>query len=373
MIRTFRYPLKPTKAQEAWLDFYVEACRQVYNAALEQRKEEYRKRKKTLTYFNQTKDLTDLRKTEEPFNIVPVNVLRSPLKRLDLAFKSFFRRVKNKETPGFPRFQSFDRYKSFSLMSEPILKDSKVLIPKLGYVKFHEYRPIKGKPLDAVVGRSATGWFVSIQCDLGEAPPKVIPKTFVGIDVGLLKFATLSDGKEVANPKLFKKSEVLLAKHQKSLSRKRRGSNSRKRQKVIVAKTHEKIKNQRLDFARKLAKDLIGRYDCISFEDLNIRGMVRGYLSKSINDAAWSLFIGALICKAEEAGKYAIGVNPKHTSQTCSACGVVKPKELSEREHDCPCGCRLDRDHNAAINIDKLGRSLLEVNLKKLAECEGSN
>jgi putative transposase len=145
MIRTFRYPLKPTKAQEAWLDFYVEACRQVYNAALEQRKEEYRKRKKTLTYFNQTKDLTDLRKTEEPFNIVPVNVLRSPLKRLDLAFKSFFRRVKNKETPGFPRFQSFDRYKSFSLMSEPILKDSKVLIPKTWLCEVSRIPTNKGK------------------------------------------------------------------------------------------------------------------------------------------------------------------------------------------------------------------------------------
>lgn len=193
MIRSFRYPLRPNKAQEAILDTYLWRCRQVYNAALEQRLAAYRKQGRTLSRYDQQKDLALLRQGDQDFRFIPSDVLRSPLKRLDLAYKAFFRRVKSGERPGFPRFRGRSRYSSFSFTSAPVVKPGQVLIPKLGYVKFHEYRPLKGTPLDATIKRDPAGkWWVTFQCDLGTAPEKVTPSTHTGIDVGLTSFATLS-------------------------------------------------------------------------------------------------------------------------------------------------------------------------------------
>jgi putative transposase len=361
VIRTFKYPLRPNKAQEAFLDTYLLRCRQVYNAGLEERREAYRKQGKTVSRFDQQKELTELRREDPDFGSVPTAILRSALKRLDLGYQAFFRRVKAGEKPGYPRFKNKDRFKSFSFMKSPLVKDSTVLIPKLGYVKFHQYRPLRGTPLDASIRKDARGWWLAVQCDLGEAPPKVQPKSHIGIDVGLSSFATLSTGEKIDNPRFFRKSEDLLANRQQILARKKRGSSSRKRAKVLVARTYDHIRNQRLDFARKVAKGLFSRFDAVAFEDLNIRGMVRSNLAKSILDAAWGLLIHCLTCKAEEAGKYAIGVDPRGTSQRCSRCGKVCKKTLADRVHLCPCGPSTDRDHNAAINIDTLGLSVLEV------------
>jgi putative transposase len=248
-------------------------------------------------------------------------------------------------------------------MAVPILKDSRIQIPKLGLVKFHEYRDIKGTPLDARIRKDSRGWFVSIVCDLGEAPAKIKPVTHTGIDVGLTHFATLASGRPVENPRFFRKSEELLAARQRILSLKEKGSSSRKRAKALVARAHDHIRNQRLDFVRKLVVALFSVYDYISYEDLKIRNMVHGNLAKSIYDAAWGLFIPALNCKAEEAGKWAVGNDPRGTSQGCSRCGKVSviKKTLADRVHHCSCGPPLDRDHNAAINIDALGWSALEA------------
>lgn len=331
MIRAYRYPLKPTKDQEVALDRYLWRCRQVYNAALEQRRDAYRKQHRSLSKFDQQKDLTELRQNDPDFKSVPATVLRSGLKRLDDGYQAFFRRVKAGEKPGFPRFKGRDRYKSFSFMRAPLIdapkipekrtRNSRILIPKLGWVLFHQYRPLKGTPKDAVVRRDSTGrWWVSIVCDLGEAPRKIVPVTHTGIDVGLTTFATLADGSEVPNHRFFREGQAVLAQRQQSLARKTRGSSSRQKQKVLVAKAHEHVKNQRLDFARKLAVFLFSRYDLVSYEDLNIRGMLGGYLSKSIMDAAWGILIHALVCKAEEAGKYDVAVDPTGTTQRCSRC-----------------------------------------------------
>lgn len=361
MIRTFRYPLRPNKAQtEALLD-YLSHCQQLYNAALQQRKDAYRTQKKCLSLYDQYKELAQLRQGDYDFAHVPSDVLRSALQRLDRAFKAFFRRTKAGETPGFPRFKSRDRYKSFSLTAVPVIDGTKVIIPKLGLVKFHRYRPLKGAPRDASVRLDSRGWWVCIQCDLGNAPIKCKPVSVAGVDVGLETFATLSTGEKIQNPRFLRKSEVLLAQHQQTLSHKQKGSNSRRRQQKVVARTYLHIRNQRLDFAWKLAKVLLSRFDAIAYEDLNIRGMVRSNLAKSINDAAWGLFIHCLICKAEEAGKWAVAVDPRGTSQRCSRCGKVCKKTLADRVHLCDCGPPLDRDHNAAINILGLGQSLLEA------------
>jgi putative transposase len=363
VIRTFRYPLRPNKAQEAVLDVYLWRCQQLYNAALEQRRDAYQKQGKTLSWVDQFKDLTELRQGDADFGAVPAKILRSALKRLDLAYQAFFRRLKTGEKPGFPRFRGRDRFKSFSLMFAPSINGSKILVPKLGHVRFHEYRPIKGKPLDASIRKDSTGkWWVGIQCDLGEPPAKLKPVSHVGVDVGLTSFATLSTGEHIDNPRYFRALESLLAKRQRSLSLKKRGSKSRGHAKKLVARAHEHIKNQRLDFVRKLAVSLFSRFDLVSYEDLNIRGMVHGNLSKSIYDAAWGLLGHALACKAEEAGKWAVTVDPRGTSQRCSRCGALPllRKTLADRVHFCSCGPPMDRDENAACNIDALGLSAVE-------------
>jgi putative transposase len=361
MTRTFSYPLRPTAAQHQALTGMLLLCQRLYNAALEQRIDAYRKQRKFLSRIDQQKDLTELRRHDETYGQVAATILRSPLFRLERAFQAFFRRLKKGEKPGFPRFKSRNRYDSFSF-PEPLIQEKLIFIPKFGLVRFHLYRPLRGQALEAHVRRTAKGWVLSIVCDLGAAPPKVEVRTSTGIDVGLTSFATLADGSSIENPRFYRKSEETLARRQQTLARKKRGSESRQRAKRLVRQAHEHIRNQRLDFLRKLSKVLVERYDLIAYENLNIKGMVHGTLAKSIYDASWATFIRCLVSKAEEAGKHAIGVNPWGTSQRYSRCAAVpaKRKTLADREHHCEaCGLHLDRDHNAAINILTLGLSVV--------------
>jgi putative transposase len=365
VIRTFRYPLRLTVAQEATLDQWRIVCQQLYNGALQERRDAWRKQRVSITRIDQQKELTELRATDPEWLMVPTWIERSALRRVDLAFQAFFRRCRRGEKPGFPRFRSQDRYNSFDLGSNPVHIDGDHLnIPKLGMVKFHKYRDLHGKVKLVCIGRSARGWSVSFVCNLGEAPAKVpvqIDKV-VGIDVGLEAFATLSTGERIENPRFFRKSEEMLARRQRSLARKRRGSSSRRRAKQLIARVHEHIRNQRLDFARKLACVLFDRFNLIAYEDLAISRMVHGNLAKSIYDAAWGIAIRALNSKAEEAGKWSVPVNPYRTSQRCARCGAVVKKTLAERTHSCSsCGFVTHRDHNSSLNIRALGLSAVQL------------
>ena len=376
MHRTFRYPLRPNQAQEAELESWRVACQRLYNGALEHRIGAWRWVKaakargvpkeglpRPVGYMSQTAELTVLRAADPDWAAIPVTIARSSLLRLDKAFKAFFRRVKAGEKPGFPRFRARDRYDSFGIGRVAVSGD-RVHVPKLGPVRFHQYRPLRGKVLDVTIRSEAGKWFVCFACDLGDAPAKVAvrPAAMVGIDMGLTTLVTVSDGTEVPNPRFGKDAAALLARRQRALASKRRGSQSRRRAKLLVGKAHALIQNQRKDHARKLAVFFCKKYDLIAHEDLNIRGMVHGNLARSIHDAAWGVFIHALTCKAEEAGKWVVPVDPRGTSQRCSACGTVVPKDLSVRVHDCPaCGLRLGRDLNAAINVLALGRNAATV------------
>lgn len=356
MLRTFRYPLLPTPAQEEILSSWLVSCQRLYNGALEHRSGAYKTAKVSITKYGQFKELTELRAVCPEWKAVPVEVLRSSLFRLDNAFKAFFRRCKAGQTPGYPRFRSRDRYDSFSIgRVEP--EGSHLNIPKLGSVKFKLYRPLKGDVRDVQVRRSASKWWVCFSCDLGDAPAKQPVRSAIGIDLGLTSFAVLSNGDAVENPRFFREGEALLAARQRKLSRKQRGSNSRHAAKKLVAKAHEHVHNQRLDFSRKLASQLFKHYDLVAHEDLEISRMVRGTFSKSINDAAWGMFLRALNCKAEYAGKTVVAVDPRGTSQRCSRCGDTVQKSLFERQHSCGCGLVLGRDHNAALNVLALGLS----------------
>jgi len=366
MIRSFRYPLRPTREQETVMVAWLAACCMLYNAALQERRDAWRKQRVSITRIDQQKELTELRASDSEWNAVPVWIARSALARLDHAFGAFFRRIKRGEKPGYPRFRSRDRYDSFDLGSNlPCIEGNCVRLPKLGAVRFHKYREIRGEVRLVRIHRDARGWSVSFVCDLGDAPPKVAIKSVVGVDVGLEAFATLSTGERIESPRFLRQSEELLARRQQSLARKKRGSSSRQRAKALVARAHEHVRNKRLDFARKLACALFSRFDMVVHEDLAISRMVHGNLAKSIHDAAWGQFLGVLTCKAEGAGKYAVAVDPRGTSQTCPACGTVAAKSLDQREHRCEsCGFTAHRDHAAAQVI--LGRGLRPVQLTEV-------
>ncbi|GFP20333.1 putative transposase [Candidatus Hakubella thermalkaliphila] len=218
---------------------------------------------------------------------------------------------------------------------------------------------MEGKVKTLSITRRNNRWYVSF---VVETEPKLLPKTGkeIGIDMGLQAFLTTSDGQQVEAPKYFRSSERQLAKAQRRLSRRKKGSNRRKKARLLVAKAHERITNQRLDFCHKVTCSLVQRYDGFFAENLNIKGMVRHrYLSKSVSDAAWGMFLSILKSKAENAGRRYREVSPNGTSQRCSGCGETVKKSLSTRIHRCPfCGLLLDRDINAAINIQRLGRSL---------------
>jgi putative transposase len=350
MRRTYRYPLYPTRQQEGVLLGWLHFCQQLYNAALEERIGAWKRARKPIRLYDQQRELTELRASDADASAVPVLVARSALHRLDRAFAAFFRRCNGGEMPGFPRFRSRDRYDSFGI-GRVRCDGDRVLVPKLGPVKFNAYREMRGEIKDVAIRRKCGRWFVCFSCDLGDAPAKIPVVRAIGVDLGLATFAVLSDGGAIQNPRFFREGEKLLADRQRRLALKKRGSRSRQRAKLLVGKAHEHVQNQRLDFSRKLTVDLFSRFDLVAYEDLRIRNMVRSPLGKSISDAAWGIFINCLVAKAESAGRYAIAVDPRGTSQRCSGCGTVVKKELSERTHSCECGLRIGRDENAALNI----------------------
>jgi putative transposase len=207
------------------------------------------------------------------------------------------------------------------------------------------------------VVRDVDQWFVVLTCEREQSQVTRSNNPTVGVDVGIKTFAVLSDGECVENPRHFKKSEQQLAKQQRRLSRKVKGSQNRNKQRTKVARVHRKIRRQREDFLHKVSRNLVENYGCIVFEDLNIKGMLRNHkLAKHISDCAWRKLIEYTTYKAEEAGVEVRLVNPKNTTQICSGCGEVVPKTLADRIHCCPhCGLEVDRDLNAAINICSVG------------------
>lgn len=361
MIRTYKYPLEPNRRQTVVLLEWLERCRVLYNVALEQRRDWWRIGRKSLTYFDQAKELTELRAADPIYEAIPAQVCRSSLCQLHRAFEGFFRRVKRGETPGYPRFKGSGRLTSFGI-GRVSIQGKKVRVPKLGLVKFRKYRELCGKILDVRIIFKAEKWHVAFSCDVGEVPEKQSAKKAVGIDVGLKSFVTISDGTKIDNPRFFRNAEQTIARYQRALAKKKRGSKARARARMLVQRAHARVRNQRLDFARKLASSLLFRFDCVFYEDLNIGALAAGKLAKSVKDAAWGIFIRALICKAECAGRWAVPVDPRGTSARCSSCGTSATKTLSDRVHRCTfCRLEMDRDENAARNILALGRSAAVV------------
>jgi len=300
-----------------------------------------------------------VKKTNPEYKQVNSQALQDVVERLNKAYQGFFRRVKNKEKAGFPRFKGQNRYDSFTLKQTGWkLQENQLTIQKIGTFKIILHRPLEGDIKTITIRKDLTNkWFVCFSCD--NVPQKLFPKTNkeIGIDVGCESFLTDSNGQKIDNPRFFKKSQDILKMRQQRLSQKVKGSNRRNKIRLLVAKIHQKISNQRKDFHFKVANKLIKENDRIYIEKLKNWKTFRN-LNRSMRDVAWFQFFNILHFKAEEAGRGVIEVPAKNTSQLCSKCGRIVEKDLSVRVHKCSCGLEIDRDWNAALNILRAGAAL---------------
>ena len=367
MKKTYEYRAYPTTKQRKIFTVWLALLRALYNQALAWRIEAYEATGLTVKWTTQASALPDLKQESESFAYLHSDVLQDAIRRLDKAYKAFFRRVQTGDAPGFPRFKGEGRYRSmtFSHLAKRLIRNvrrkyARVVVPKVGHLKIRYHRPLPdGKIKNLTIIRRASGWYVTICVEVPD-PVKAPIETTLGVDVGLNSFVVDSDGERIANPCHYRKSEKQLGKCQRVLSRRKKGSKRRAKQREIVARIHERIANQRKDFQFKAAHRIVERCDEVAVEDLQIKNMLKNhYLAKSISDAGWGNFRLKLQSKAANAGKQFTEVKPHHTSQKCSGCNEIVPKELSDRVHDCPhCGLILDRDHNAAINIKKAAVAL---------------
>jgi len=347
----------------AWLNL----CRWLYNTALEQKITAYKKRRQRISCYTQIKELPELRAFCPEYRDIGSQTLQDVLERLDKAYSNFFRRVKNGNgKAGFPRFKGRDRYDSFTLKQTGWKIDGKYLtVRNVGRFKLKLSRQIAGNIKTVTIRREATGkWYACFSCD--NVPERRLEPSdkVIGIDVGIKSFLVDSEGNKVDNPQYFRESEQVLRRKQRKLCRRAKGSHGRRKARLLVAKAHEKITNQRNDFLHKTANQYIANYGIIYIEDLNIQGMVRNHhLSKSIGDSSWGKFFEMLSWKAEEAGRTLTRI-PRFepSSKICSDCGAInKDLTLNDRQWVCQvCGVLHDRDYNAAKNIRRVGQTLQE-------------
>ena len=372
MKRAYRYRLHPNKQQAEFFEKSFGCSRYVYNWGLSQKIEAYKTEKKTVSWVELCNTLTQMKKEPEHewLNEVARESLNQSIRNLETAYKNFFRTKK-----GFPKYKSKNGSRpSFKVLSNVKIDFDlgKIMLPKVGWVKFTKNLTFEGKIGTVTITKSASGkYYASVLVEDGLAQPekkKVEWENSVGIDVGIKDFAVMSDGTTYANPKYLENAGKKLAKLQRRLSRTQKGSKRRERARLKVAKAYERVNNCRSTFLHRITSQLTNDYDTIFAEDLNVQGMLQNHhLAKSIASASWSEFFRQLQYKCDWKGKNFVQIGRFEPSSKTCLCGYVNHDlQLKDRTWTCPeCGRVNDRDLLAAINILRFGYKQATQNEKE--------
>jgi putative transposase len=408
--KAYKYRIYANKATTEKLQWVLLRARELYNAALCERRDAYEMHVKrhpsyydeetrerlthelTVDYYAQKRDLVEIKELRPEYQEIASHVLQDVILRVRRTYDRFFDRVKNGQKPGYPRFKGRNQYDSITypdhagwkleVIREPDEKKGKgcarVYLSKIGTVKVKMHRHMADKIKTFTIKREGEHWYAIFTC---EVETNVLPVSYedVGIDLGVTHFAALSNGEFIDHPRHLRQAEKKLIKAQQVVSHKKKGSHRRSRAGKVLAKQHRKVRNQRKDFHHKASCKLVDRYQIIVFEDLQTKNLTatpkpkqdekgtylhngaaaKAGLNKSILDAGWSTFTEMVSFKAASAGRTVIFVSPSKTSQLCPNCGIIRKKTLDERWHSCECGCELDRDTASAKVILDLGHQTL--------------
>ncbi|MDW5328128.1 transposase [Plantactinospora sp. KLBMP9567] len=379
MIRAYTFLLRPTSRQAASLTACLADHRHIYNAAVEERREAYRRARVTVRDGDQSAQLKDIRRADPDHARWSFSSQQATLRRLDKAFAAFFRRIKAGQTPGYPRFKGAGWFDTVVWPkdgdgcrwdSTPDSGQTRVYLQGVGHMRVHAHRKVDGRIKTISVKREGRRWYLILACD--DVPAEPLPPTGgpVGIDMGVAAFLTTSDGVQVDNPRHLAACADRLAEAQRALARRRRGSNRCRKVRARVAALHGKVRRQRLDHAHKTARWLVGQYDLIAHEGLRTSNMTRSAagtveqpgrnvaaksgLNRSILDAGWRVFLNVLHAKAESAGRVVVEVDPRNTSRLCPTCGhCVAENRATQAVFRCV-GC----GHTTHADVDAAGNTL---------------
>jgi len=376
LLLNYKFEIYPSEKQKETLEKWLSICRHQYNSALLDKQSHYKKYNKSLSRYQLQKQLTQDKKIFPILKEIPSQPLQEVFFRLEKSFDKFFKR-----DARYPKIKKYKDYNSITFTQfgtgtqttknkkmaktkiQPVRyaasfdDENNLFLSKLGAIKIIIHRELEGKIKQVIIKRKGNRWFAIFSVERHVNPQIRVNNNATGIDVGIKKFAVLADGTEIENPKYLVKSEKKLKRQQRKLSRMKTGSHNWKKQLVKVQKIHTKVTNQRKDFLHKKSYRISNQYSIVIVEDLKIKNMVKNrHLAKSIHDAGWGTFKNMLNYKCERNGGKLVKVKPHYTSQNCSTCGQTVQKALSIRTHICKhCGTILDRDHNAAKNIEKAG------------------
>jgi putative transposase len=369
--RAYKFRIYPTSGQAGRMARCLRDHQRLYNAALEERREAWKRRQVSIRYGQQSAQLRDIRAFDPDQGCWSFSSQQATLRRLDKAMAAFYRRCKAGQKAGYPRFQALDRWDSVTWPSDgdgcrwrPEV--GRVFLQGVGHVKVHAHQTPAGRIKTITLKREGRRWYLVLSCDDVPGRPLSATGRVIGIDVGVARFATTSDGEVIASPRFNRISAAELAAAQQSLARRKRGLANRRRAKAAVGEVHRRIRNRRRDFHHKTARALVRSCDAIAIEDLKITNMTRSAsgtleqpgtnvaaksgLNRSILDAGWGQFARILAAKAEEAGRRIVRVDARNTSITCHQCGArcLRPRQALVI---CPVHGGMDADVNGARNI----------------------